>query len=172
MAVGLEKADDATLWRLLLHFALADTRQRLREQLARALDSAGGKRVKGHAAWRGTEPLLSLLTVPDDQVRDVARNLMRQWVTAPTDACAAHLTPQDIEALAAALGVDVAREWSLTRPYLELHTTAQLLALLDGWKLRRTDFAGLKRSEIIDALMKVNPAGCPAEVAKAGRGKA
>ncbi|WLD14641.1 hypothetical protein [Planctellipticum variicoloris] len=61
-----------------------------------------------------------------------------------------------VDWLAEHLGIDIVRQWSLDRSYLELLTTAQLQELAAEWKLRSTD---TKRGGLIEWL------------AEAGRGK-
>jgi ParB/RepB/Spo0J family partition protein len=162
--------DDAVLWRLMLHLAVQDPRQRDRRDLERLLTNAGGQ-VKKRASWQDSDVIAATAGISGVKLRGVVGEAIQAWVVMPTDVAARHLTPANIERLASDLDIDVKRAWTLRRDYLELHTTAQLLDLTREWAMPADSLRGLKRGQLIDAILKRSPKACPKEILASGLSK-
>src|SRR5262249_41235138 len=67
----------------------------------------------------------------------VAHSAVLAWVQASFEGWHCHISPEQIEDLARELGIDVKRQWKLTREFLELHNKAQLEQLVRGMESRR-----------------------------------
>ncbi len=163
IAAKIPEIEDWLLFRLLLHFTVADDASRSAEDLFKSICKAGG--VKPSKVNRGyrRHTLKSLVALDDVALRPVAVDLVQGWVQLDVEYCRAHMTAEDVESLAAAIGVDIGRDWKLTAEYLELHTKDQLFALAREWDL---SFPAKTRGDLIKGIIKANPGDCPSELLK------
>ncbi len=67
------------------------------------------------------------------------RRIVQEWVQHPADTGSTDMPAPLVDWLGENLGIDIVRQWSLDRPYLEPLTTAQLQELTAEWKLQSTD---------------------------------
>jgi hypothetical protein len=93
----------------------------------------------------------TLDSLTDEAVRKLAIGAISLWATHNTEGWNTDVRVDDVEYLADTLGVDLAKEWRLTRDFLELFTSAQLLELAREWAIKPD--REKKRGELIDLLM-------------------
>ncbi len=94
------------------------------------------------------EIVQTLAAKPDTQRLTQVRETVQCWLTCSAEGNT-DVPPPFVEWLASRLGVDIVRNWTLDRDYLELLTTAQLQELATEWKLVPPVS---KRAELIDWL--------------------
>lgn len=166
LAERLAKSSDLSLLiRCALHFAVAgeylDRQGELRGALEKFGGKPGGKRRKGYTSaedvWKG------LCSVPATKTTDLLRSLLVTWWQHDAEGYHTDVDPDDVADLAEELGVDLKKHWTVTSDFLELFTKDQLWALATEWGVTSNKAwiaAGKKekRTEVIDALLKVDQA--------------
>lgn len=179
IAERIDNLDAPMASRLVLFFAFqqnnlrrrdADDESTLFEQLVVA--NKGQHVTQGDRYWNYTDYWRTIASVGDAGVRHVANGLLRAWVCHDTESFQADIKAGDVDAIAETLGVDVAKEWKLSRDFLELHTTDQLRELAKEWHLPSEHIAGsTKRKDLIEAvLVYVDQVKCPQRLLPAKRG--
>ena len=154
---------DDLILRLLLHFTVQDSRNRSVTDLYDAISASKATDKQKRSRRTHGDTIGDLVKLEDVAVRAVAVDLLQSWFKTELGGYRSHLTAVDIESMAVALKIDLAKEWKLTRDYLDLHTKEQLFSLAREWKLA---FHASKRGELIDGILKANPTTCPAELLK------
>lgn len=147
----LPGASDVSVWKLLLFFAVQDSRQRSPADLSAGVKEAGGQVKLRSGYYRGADAWPTIASVPADQLGGVARQVLRHWVLHNCEDWRADLRPVDVEGIAAELGIEIERDWTLDRDFLELHSKAQLAALAEEWSVLLT---GPKRPQMIEQLLQ------------------
>ena len=156
-----------TRWRLLLFFACGQSPHIRQEQMIREAASLGAKvKKRGY----GKDALGTLANMSDGDLDELVCKALEQWVQHDTTNYRSEIQPVDIELIADELAIDIAQEWELDRSYLELHTTAQLQALITEWKLGKHKISG-KRTDIIDGILAAKPTTPPKALIKAKGGR-
>lgn len=121
--------------------------------------------LKSRESWAGIDPEdsiehLAKLVTPD--FNKILRATLQRWVS-HSSLGTTDMPPAFVEWLAGHMGIDIVRDWSLDRSYLELLTTAQLQELADEWKLGWA--ANQKRESLIGMLSeRAKEKACPKAV--------
>lgn len=130
----LPKATDATLMRMLMHFAVEGHDQDSKD-LSKPIHAAGGKpKIADYGRIQAWE---SLASVPDKNVRTVAIQTLQTWMQQDPEGWRSGLSHADVAGIAAELKIDLKRDFKLSKDFLELHTSAQLDDLLKEWNWTR-----------------------------------
>jgi len=161
LAERMPKAGDATILKLLLHFAVAAGHNR-DEGLEQGIKTHGVK-LKSARSWMSPEFWPSLKSLDAGQLWKIARSAIMAWVQDPFEGWHCHITPEQIEDLAKELGIEVKKEWKLTREFLELHTKGELVALAEEWGFDAPPESS-KRSEVIELILGMPAPKCPKEI--------
>jgi len=109
-------------------------------------------------AKRATSTWERLAGVPTAMLDELIVRIIRAVI----DSEANEHRGEDVEAIAAALGIDLAAPgvWRIDREFLELHDKAGIVKLCQennrGWKVHAPSIAGKKRGEMIDAILKID----------------
>lgn len=153
---------EAIVLRLLLHFTVA-TQQRMSrdEELIDAAVAHGGLKTSRRFEAISFEELRA---VDPAKLWNVARAALAAWVQHEPEGWHVAFGPDQIEALASELGIDLKKEWRVDQQFLELHTRDQLGKLAGEWKVIAI---GEKRSEAIKSLLAQNAntrLPCPKEL--------
>lgn len=146
----LPKLDNGRLMlKFVLYFASRDDQYaKRRAELSDAIAKAGGKRKT--AGYHGTDVWASLSTLDLKQLPEAGGAALVSWLQHEFEGWRCDLEPKAIEGIAQDLGVDVAKDWTLTSDFLELHSKDQLAELAKEWKV---ELRGTKRAEIIENLL-------------------
>lgn len=147
------------LLKLVLYFAATERRER-DEELACAIGGIGGRRVIRRGLVDVWATLSSLPERPESgAIVAAAAQAVTGWLTVNAEGYRSGLRREDIPAIAAELGVDLAQEWRVEEAFLELFTKDQLRQLGDEWKI------GMylvncddKRPQLIAEIMRVDQA--------------
>lgn len=164
-AKRIGQAADSLVFKWLLYFTVQGRVENRREDLGRLIRDAGGKSKDSDYQFDAAKSLGSL---KGDQFPLVARAALQAWVQHDVSKSSCDIDPADIETLAGELGIDVAKEWTLSIDFLELHNTQQLAALAVEWKQRPIPESA-KRSVAINLILNGaagKPPKCPAELLK------
>ena len=160
-----------TKLRLLLFFASQQSPEIRNQDLIASASELGVREKKRGKSWYARADTWGTISgVEQLQLDDLVRSVLERWVQHDTGSYRADLQPPDVEAIADDLGIDIATEWELDRSYLELHTTAQLQALITEWKLGKHKISG-KRTDIIDGILAAKPTTPPKALIKAKGGR-
>gem|GEM_PF-4705778 len=123
---------DTQLMDYTLHFVAADGHiDRLRSIEAKADEFQPASKRKGQASTTGW-PLDAWRKIPEDDRRDAWVAMLCEWICSTTEGYRRMVRPQDVLMVANDFGVSL-DEWTVTHEFLELHTSAQLLALCEEW---------------------------------------
>ncbi|WLD11865.1 ParB/RepB/Spo0J family partition protein [Planctellipticum variicoloris] len=148
IAAALEdKTEGDTLVLLLVWFA-QDGHTASHERRTSLAKAFGVRRT----SWYQTDAIHILQAVaakPAATRTASLRRILQEWVQHPADTGSTDMPAPLVDWLAEHLGIDIVRQWSLDRSYLELLTTAQLQELAAEWKLRSTD---TKRGDLVEWL--------------------
>jgi ParB/RepB/Spo0J family partition protein len=164
--------DAALVLKLVLSFACQDQPTRRLGDLCDAVKELGGKRATSRRKYSSaSDAWCTLSTRPTTDALEIARLVLLRWVKHPPEpAYRTDMPSEDVEAIAAELGIDVAKDWTLDRSFLELHTKDQLAALAKEWgcgHIVTRAHMGAKRAALIDALLTdAAAAKCPKELLK------
>lgn len=154
------EAGEVLLLKLVLYYATHWRQCGREEHLARAIQERRGKRTKPPIGLSDRWSVLSQVESLED-LRGVIRTVVARWSQYDVWSHDSHLAPCDVPAIAAALGIDFAREWRLDREFLELHPRAQLQDLIREWRPAGVDVDtadSRTRSEIIEAILAADQA--------------
>jgi ParB/RepB/Spo0J family partition protein len=168
VAERIVKADELLILRLLLHFCVAEGDRDRGEGLRTAIKTHVGKSPRGES-WMRVDFWPSLQKLAGDLPWKVARSAVLAWVQDDFEGWHCHIDPEQIEDLARELGVEIKREWKLTREFLELHNKAQLVKLIEEWNVVALSMASQeceKRGELIDCVLRHPALKCPSELLK------
>lgn len=167
MAIAkLQAAKPTELLGVCLYVSTCNEGSSLRYQLLR--DTAGAKRSKNdHRSRDHSELLTSLMGMGDKAAAEAVKAMAIEQASQPY--CGYHniLNPVEIEAMAVHLGVDIKRDWpksfaagspceALWDEFVGLWTSAQLIELLDEWKISVPDGTA-KRKDLQGLLSKSKP---------------
>lgn len=132
IAARLDKASDAILFRLLLHFAVNHNSggQRARpDELKKSLQAIDISVVRDpwdFDSWK------SLANVAPAKTRNLVVDVLMTWVQHDLER-AQDFDDSDVHRFAKELGIDPKKEWQLDDSFLRIHSGDQLRKLMEEW---------------------------------------
>lgn len=147
--------------RCLLYFAVGEKPGRRMDELVAVIKAFGGStprkfngRFTGHDVWNGMK------NIPAGEINNLVNAVVAEWWRHDTESWSGDVSPNDIEAFAAELGVALEEHWRVDRTFLELFTKDQLHDLASEWAItsHKKWIASKKdkRGEVIEALLVVD----------------
>lgn len=150
----------------------SDAAYRRRNELAAAIEDAGGRTKRDNANFVNTLDVFgSLMTLqPGSEGRSdlfvMVCHTLSTWWQAPCEGYHRDVTPEAIEHAAEQLGISITDPWELTREFLELHSIAGLTDLAKEWKYQFGPKVSGKASMIAHLLKQCSDAPAPKCVTK------
>lgn len=159
----LEKADGHVVYRLILFFSSKGFRQHnCDEAVEEAINEVGGhlKDCYEDERWHG------VASIPADRLHDAIVGSLKRWLSADQEKSHMDFSQDDVADIAAMMGLDLSKHWSLTEDFLLLHTKEQIVELIQEWKIGSgiPDAATWKRGQLVERVMTPGPhhKKCPA----------
>ncbi|MBW3538738.1 MAG: ParB/RepB/Spo0J family partition protein [Planctomycetes bacterium] len=154
----LAQAGPEIVLKLVAFFALRPGHTERAISLRSIVTAAGGKTPSRKAGtWLNElDSWAALSSIEPKQLPSLAVEALSVWLRHDFERSSADVRPADIERISGELGVDLQRDWKLSRDYLELYTTESLHGLAKEWSLEGWLLGRPKRADVIDGILSAN----------------